>query len=133
VEVTPAERVAFEESQRSLRDLGFSIAPFGENTLVVDEIPALVPGATVDRLVREMLGEVLEWRQTEGMERLRHRFVASAACHAAVRANHPLDAPRMRAIVNDLLGTALPMTCPHGRPVLLRLTLDRLEKEFRRT
>ncbi len=133
VEVTPAERVAFEESQPSLRALGFSIAPFGENTLVVDEIPALVPGATVDRLVRQMLAEVLEWRQTEGMERLRHRIVATAACHAAVRANHPLDAPRMRAIVDDLLGTTMPMTCPHGRPVLLRLTLDRLEKEFRRT
>ena len=50
-----------------------------------------------------------------------------------MKANHPLDPPRMRAIVDDLLGTALPMTCPHGRPVLLRLTLDRLEKEFRRT
>ena len=133
VEVTPAERVAFEESHPSLRALGFSIAPFGENTLIVDEIPALMSGAMTDRLVRELLGEVLDWRQTEGMERLRHRIVASAACHAAVKANHPLDPPRMRAIVDDLLGTALPMTCPHGRPVLLRLTLDRLEKEFRRT
>ncbi len=133
VEVTPAERVAFEESHPSLRALGLSIAPFGENTLIVDEIPALMSGAMIDRLVRELLGEVLDWRQSEGMERLRHRIVASAACHAAVKANHPLDAPRMRAIVDDLLGTALPMTCPHGRPVLLRLTLDRLEKEFHRT
>ena len=132
VEVTPAEGLAFEEAHASLQALGFSIAPFGDDTLVVDEIPVLVPGGTVDRLVRQLLGEILEWRKTEGMERLRHRIVATAACHAAVRANHPLDAPRMRAIVNDLLDTALPMTCPHGRPVLLRLTLDRLEKEFRR-
>jgi len=38
----------------------------------------------------------------------------------------------MRAIVSDLLGTAMPMTCPHGRPVLLRLTLDQIEREFHR-
>ena len=99
---------------------------------MVDEIPALVPAGAVARLVRELLGEVLEWRRAEGIERLRHRIVATAACHAAVTANHPLDVPRMRAIVHDLMGTAMPMTCPHGRPVLLRFTLDHLEREFRR-
>jgi DNA mismatch repair protein MutL len=132
VEVAPAERLAFEEARDALMDLGFAIAPFGDNTLMVDEIPALVPAGAVARLVRELLGEVLEWRRAEGIERLRHRIVATAACHAAVTANHPLDVPRMRAIVHDLMGTAMPMTCPHGRPVLLRFTLDHLEREFRR-
>jgi len=133
VDVTPAERLAFDECHESLGAFGFSIAPFGENTLVVDEIPSLVPDGAVERLVRQLLAEVMEWRPTDGMDQLRHRIVATAACHAAVRARHPLDVPRMRAIVDDLLGTSLPMTCPHGRPVLLRLTIDRLEKEFRRT
>jgi DNA mismatch repair protein MutL len=132
LDVTPAERLAFEGSRQDLADLGFSVAPFGESTLIVDEMPALLPAGAVERLLRELLGEILEWRQAEGMERLRHRLLATAACHAAVTANHPLDPVRMRAILGDLLGTAMPMTCPHGRPVLLRLTLDQIEKEFHR-
>ncbi len=132
VEIGPAERLAFEDAREDLSALGFSAAPFGENTLIVDEIPALLPAGSVTPLMHELLGEVLEWRRAEGLERLRHRLVATAACHAAVTANHPLDASRMRAIVDDLLGTAMPMTCPHGRPVLLRLSVDQIEKEFHR-
>src|SRR5262249_34358456 len=132
VEVPPAERQAFDEVAGDLSTLGFSIAPFGEGVLVVDEIPALVPAGDVPRLLRAILAEGLEWRRPEGLERLRHRLLSTAACHAAVTANHPLDGPRMRSILGDLLATAMPMTCPHGRPVLLRLTLDRIEKEFRR-
>jgi DNA mismatch repair protein MutL len=132
VDVAPAEVQAFESARQTLAEFGFSVAPFGENTLVVDEIPALLPAGAVARLLRELLGEILEWRRAEGVEKLRHRLLATAACHAAVTANRPLDAPRMRAIVGDLLGTDMPMTCPHGRPVLLRLTLDQIEKEFHR-
>jgi len=98
----------------------------------VDEIPAFVPSGAVARLVRELLGEVLEWSRAEGIDRLRQRIIATAACHAAVTANHPLDAPRMRAIVSDLMRTDMPMTCPHGRPVLLRFSLEHLEREFHR-
>ncbi len=132
VEIGPAQRQAFEGVRDDLAALGFSVASFGEGTLIVDEIPALLPAGTVAQLLRELLAEVLEWRRPEGLERLRHRLLSTAACHAAVTANHPLDAPRMRAIVTDLLGTTMPMTCPHGRPVLLRLTLDQIEKEFHR-
>jgi DNA mismatch repair protein MutL len=132
LEVAAAERQAFEDVRNDLSSLGFSVAPFGDGALIIDEIPALVPAGDAARLLRELLSEILEWRKPEGLERLRHRVLASAACHAAVTANHPLDGPRMRAILGDLLDTRMPMTCPHGRPVLLRLTLDRIEREFQR-
>ena len=132
VEVAPAEHAIFPEARASLEELGFGIAPFGDRTLVVDEIPAFVPAGSVARLVREVLRDLLDWREADGIDRLRHRIVATAACHAAVTANHPLDPPRMKAIMNDLMSTDMPMTCPHGRPVLLRFSLDRLEREFHR-
>jgi DNA mismatch repair protein MutL len=132
IEIGAAERQAFEDARDDLSALGFSVAPFGETTLIVDEIPALMPTAVVPRLLRELLAETREWHRPEGMDRLRHRLLSTAACHAAVTANQPLDDARMRSLVEDLLGTSLPMTCPHGRPVLLRLTLDQIEKEFHR-
>jgi DNA mismatch repair protein MutL len=132
LEVGAAERQAFEEAAETLEGLGFGVGLFGDGVLIVDEIPALVPAGAVERLVRELLAETLEWRRPEGMERLRHRIAASTACHAAVTANHPLDPPRMRRLLEDLLAADQPMTCPHGRPALLRLSLDRLEREFGR-
>jgi DNA mismatch repair protein MutL len=132
VDLPPAERQAFDEASGALEQLGFGCAPFGEGTLIVDEVPALMGSIPVDRLVREILGEVLEWRKAEGIDRLLHHVAATAACHAAVTARHPLGPGQMGRIVADLLKTEKPMTCPHGRPVLLRLSLDQIEKEFHR-
>jgi DNA mismatch repair protein MutL len=132
LEVGAAERQAYEEAAEALAALGFGVGLFEEGALIVDEIPALVPAGAVDTLVRELLAETLEWRRPEGIDRLRHRIAASTACHAAVTANHPLDPPRMRRLLGDLMTAENPMTCPHGRPALLRLSLDRLEREFGR-
>ncbi len=132
VEVPPAERQAFEGAAEAFEALGFGCAPFGETTLIVDEVPALVSSAPIDRLVREILGEILEWRKAEGIDRLLLRIAATTACHAAITARRPLGPGQMDQIVSDLLRTERPMTCPHGRPVLLRLSLEQIEKEFRR-
>src|SRR5260221_9239964 len=131
-EVTAAQTQALEEAAGALETLGFGVVGFGQGVLRIDEVPAMVPVAAVDRLVRELLDETLEWQKSEGLDRLRHRLVATAACHAAVTARHALGPEEMQRIVHDLMRTESPMTCPHGRPVLLRLTLPQLGKEFRR-
>jgi len=132
IELRPAERQALDAARDSLEHLGFGIAPFGPGAIVVDEVPALLGGSDPARLVRELLAEVLEWDRAEGVDRLRHRILASAACHAAVTANERLAGDRMRQILDDLLAPGRPLTCPHGRPALLRLSLAQLEKDFRR-
>jgi DNA mismatch repair protein MutL len=132
LEVTPSQYQAYLESAGSLDALGFGIESFGESTLKIAEIPAILSGVALERLMRDLLDEMLEWRRAEGLEGLRHRIVSTAACHAAVTANQALGGAEMARIVADLLRTASPMTCPHGRPVLLRLGLDYLEKEFKR-
>ena len=132
LEVTPAQGEAFEEGRQLLADAGFILERFGPTTLRVDEVPALVGAGGVVRLMRETLDEVLEWRSADGVEGLRHRVAARAACHAAVRANHPLAREEMNGILVDLLGSGRPTTCPHGRPAILRLPIAFLEREFRR-
>ncbi len=129
----PATHVrAFEIASDTLAGLGFAISLFGPTTLKVEEVPVLAIGSDVARLVRELLDEVLEWDRMDGWEALRHRIAASAACHAAVRANHALAPEEMNRIVLDLMRCDRPTTCPHGRPSLLRMPLDRLEREFGR-
>ena len=132
LEVSAAQEQAFAAAADTFTSLGFSITPFGAGALKVDEVPALVSETDAARLVSELLDELLEWEKMDGLEALRHRIVASSACHAAVRANHPLAVEEMKQIVVDLMRTDRPTTCPHGRPSLLRMSLERLEREFGR-
>jgi len=132
LEVTASQGEAFEEGRGLLASAGFMLERFGPTTLRVDEVPAIVGASGVTGLVRETLDEVLEWRSADGVENLRHRLAARAACHAAVRANHPLAREEMNGILVDLLDSGRPTTCPHGRPAILRLPITFLEREFHR-
>jgi DNA mismatch repair protein MutL len=132
LELTAGERQAFDDAASSLADLGFELEPFGDRAIAVRAVPAAVPMGGLERLLRDLLAQVLEWRRPEGLDALRHRLAARAACHAAITANQGLDLPRMRGLLADLLETREPMTCPHGRPAVIRLAVDHLEREFRR-
>jgi DNA mismatch repair protein MutL len=132
LEVSPAQRQASENSEEALRALGFTMTAFGKGAVKIEEVPVLVGAAPVGRLVLGLLDEILEWDRSEGIARLRERIAATAACHAAVRAHHPLTPEEMRHIVTELMRGERSLTCPHGRPSLLRLPLDQLEREFRR-
>jgi DNA mismatch repair protein MutL len=132
LEVPAAAVAALEEALALLDELGFSIAPSGPGMLRVDEVPAAVPAGAVEALARDALGEILDRDRPRVSADLRHRLAASTACHAAVRAHEALVPPVMSRILNDLMRARSPMTCPHGRPTLIRLPLGRLEREFGR-
>jgi DNA mismatch repair protein MutL len=132
LEASPAQIQALEGAGDLLDGLGFDLAPFGPTAVRVEETPSFLPAAGLDRLVRGILDEILEWDRPQGIEQLRHRLAASAACHAAVTAHQALAEPEMQSILTDLARSRSPMTCPHGRPALLRLPLSRIEREFHR-
>ncbi len=132
IELSAAERQAFDEAREVFSGLGFDIETFGDCAVLTRAVPAMSAEVAVDRLLRDLIAQVLEWRRPEGMEALRHRIAASAACHAAVTANQALDLARMQKLLIDLIRTERPMTCPHGRPSVIRLAVDHLEREFRR-
>jgi len=132
LEVSPAERQALEEARDLFEDLGFTLAGFGPATLRVEEIPGMLKATAAEGLLRELLGDLLERTQGSAAGDLRHRIAATSACHAAVRAHEALPGPALDRLVRDLLEARSPMTCPHGRPTILRLPIERLEREFRR-
>jgi DNA mismatch repair protein MutL len=82
--------------------------------------------------VRALLDELLDEQRPRAPEEARHRIAALSACHAAVRANEPLPHAALERLMADLLLARAPMTCPHGRPTVLRLPIERLEREFGR-
>jgi len=115
----------------SLAALGFLIEPFGEGAVAVREVPAFLATADLHRLLRDLATEMGEDPSRVG-EELEHRIAALAACHAAVRAGMRLDPARCRQVVDDLLDGGHPLTCPHGRPALVRHGTRDLARAFRR-
>jgi DNA mismatch repair protein MutL len=129
----PAPQAAHLLASAALfEDFGFTVAPFGPSTLRVEEIPALMPAAAAERFVREVLDDLLDRERPRAPGDLRHRIAATAACHASVRAGETLTPAAMDRILDSLGRAAAPMTCPHGRPTLLKLERARLEREFGR-
>jgi DNA mismatch repair protein MutL len=83
-----------------------------------------------------MLGELLvefeREQQRMNLDEVRHRIAASIACHAAIKVNMPLDQNKMEWLLKELAKTECPMSCPHGRPVVLRYSVKDIQRAFKR-
>jgi DNA mismatch repair protein MutL len=115
-----------------LQRFGFEIAEFGHHSVRVAAVPALLtPGESV-AAVRALAEDLDGLDRGATVEEALKRIAATTACHAAVKANAPLTHEQMAHILEELRRTAYSTVCPHGRPVLLRLTRREVEKNFQR-
>ena len=93
--------------------------------------PAGVPPQEIEKLLRELLDN-LEPVRSMSMEDVRRKVAASVACHAAIKVNTPLDMRKMEWLLGELARTECPMSCPHGRPIVLKYSLREILKAFHR-
>jgi DNA mismatch repair protein MutL len=132
VEMSAAARQALVGHVAELERLGFEVEEFGGGSLRVSAFPALLTREDCDGALRA-LGEDLEGLDRGSkVEDAIKRIAATMACHAAVKANYPLTMEKMAHILEELRHTAYSTICPHGRPVMLRLTRREVEKNFQR-
>ena len=133
IELPTDEALVFASEAEEFARLGFLLEPFGGTAVKLDGVPAFAKDVDPDRLVRQLLGEAARTRSVAtGPSDLRRRLVTSAACQAAIKVNYPLAHEGMQRLLDDLFLTENPTTCPHGRPILFRLTLEDIERAFRR-
>jgi DNA mismatch repair protein MutL len=131
-EMDASQVAGIEAHMGDLERLGFEVEPFGGKSVRVSAMPALIGLGDVEPTLRA-LGQDLEGFDRAGRvdDVLKH-IAATMACHAAVKANDPLPLEKMQFILDELHATAYSTVCPHGRPVLLRLTRREIEKNFQR-
>lgn len=115
-----------------LQTLGLQVERMGPETLVVRQIPALLRGADVESLVRDVLSDLAENGRSDRIEAVTHELLATMACHGAVRANRQLTIPEMNALLRDMEATERSGQCNHGRPTWTLVTLGELDKLFLR-
>ena len=132
VELEPTQSALVEEHIALLAQFGLELEPFGGNTWRLRSAPALLGARRLSETVRVLIASIEEGRGVEAIEEARHRMAASMACHGAVRAREPLTREVMLRLLTDLSACKAPARCPHGRPVLLRVGHDELERRFGR-
>jgi DNA mismatch repair protein MutL len=132
LELPPAERQALVGRTEALERFGFEVEAFGGETVKVTSVPALLPRDQCDTAIRALAQDLDGLDRGLEIHEALKRIAATMACHAAVKANYPLNPEKMRHILEELRATAYSTVCPHGRPVMLRLTRREVEKNFER-
>ena len=132
IELTPAQQAIFSDIADELARNGFEAEPFGARSVAVKIAPAGVDAAQIEHMLNEILEQIAREDQAINLEAVRTRIAASIACHAAIKVNMPLEQNKMEWLLAELAKTEHPMTCPHGRPVVLRYSMQDIQKAFKR-
>src|ERR1041384_1254796 len=132
VELTPGQQEVFTEISEELQRNGFEVELFGTRTIAVKAAPGGVSASDVEKMLVELLDQFQREDQLLNLEKIRARIAASIACHAAIKINMPLEQNKMEWLLKELAKTECPMSCPHGRPVVLRYSVKEIQKAFKR-
>jgi DNA mismatch repair protein MutL len=132
LELSLAQQAVFAEIADELQHNGFEAEPFGARSVAIKVAPAGVDAAVVEKMLHELLDQISREEQSLNLEKIRGRIAASIACHAAIKVNMPLEQNKMEWLLAELAKTDHPMSCPHGRPVVLRYSVKDIQKAFKR-
>jgi DNA mismatch repair protein MutL len=132
LDLTPGEHQTLLVHHAALGRLGFEIEDFGGTSLRVVAVPALLDWNRAEEALRAVASDLEGLTPGASVYDALRRMAATMACHAAVKANDPLTREKMQYLLDELARTAHSSVCPHGRPVVLRLTRREIEKNFER-
>ncbi len=131
-DLTPAQAAVFDQLAPELENYGFELMRLSGRTVAIKATPADLPPSEARNMLSELLETVDAEKKSTARETLRDEIAASLACHAAIKVKMPLAPEKMRWLIDRLLQTSSPTTCPHGRPVILRLKTRDILKGFHR-
>ena len=114
----------------SLEKMGFRLKESGSNSIMIEAIPSEMSWGNEKNIIKEMLDNFLE--NQKNYSSFQEALAASFSCNAAIKAGDVLNTQEMRELVNRLFGTKHPYYCPHGRPIIIQLSMDELDRRFER-
>jgi DNA mismatch repair protein MutL len=132
IELAPRQIVILETIAEELIANGFEVEPIGPKSVAIQAVPSGVLASDAEKLLTEILDGIDRENAAISIDTLQAKIAASTACHVAIKINMPLDQTKMEWLLDALAKTDCPMSCPHGRPVVLRYSLKEIEKAFHR-
>jgi len=131
IDLKPWQYEIFEEIGEELYRLGFNIRPFGGMSVMIEGVPPDVRDGTESTILQDMIAEYQENASRLKLEK-RDNLAKSYSCRNAIMTGQKLGVEEMRMLIDRLFATRMPYVCPHGRPVIIRLSLDELDRMFGR-
>jgi len=125
------EEVLLKVHSEEFRKIGYEMEPFGGHEIAVRSVPDILPSVLKEDLLKEMIGSLSE-ETSSGIPDLILEKTASMACKAAVKGNRHISAEEAEILIDELLCLDNPYNCPHGRPTIIKITQNELEKKFKR-
>jgi len=132
IELSPRQIVIYERIAEELAANGFEVEPMGPRSVAIQAVPAGIAPGDAEKLLTEILDGIERENAVISIDTLQAKIAASTSCHAAIKVNVPLDQAKMEWLLGALAKTDCPMSCPHGRPVVLRYSVREIEKAFHR-
>lgn len=129
--VTPKEMALIEENEQAIRDAGYEVSRFGEREVRIDAVPYILGKADFKLMLGEMLDTLSDLRGAQLEKRL--QAVIKLSCRKAIKGGDSLTNAEIESLIEEMLASGAPPTCPHGRPVARVITRSELEKMFWRT
>lgn len=131
IELTKEDYAIYIENNETFINTGFNIEIFGDNTISIREVPFILGKPNVKNLFIDILDNLKNMGSGETWE-VKYNTIAKLACKSAIKANDNLSNIEMKSLIEDLRFIDDPFTCPHGRPTIIKFTLNELEKKFKR-
>jgi DNA mismatch repair protein MutL len=132
IELAPRQLVTYEKIAEELTANGFEVELMGPKSVAIQSVPAGIAANDAEHLLNEILDGIERENAAISIDTLQSKIAASTACHAAIKVNMPLDNTKMEWLLGALAKTDCPMSCPHGRPVVLRYSVREIERAFHR-
>jgi len=132
IELSPRQLVTYEKISEEMAANGFEVERMGPKSVAIQAVPAGIAANDAEHLLTEILDGLDRENAAISIDTLQSKVAASTACHAAIKVNMPLDQTKMEWLLAALAKTDCPMSCPHGRPVVLRYSVKEIEKAFHR-
>ena len=131
LELSPDDFSLLGDVVNEFEQLGFALRSFGKNTMLIEAVPADLRNIDEGRVVLEILDNYRE--RKESRHNKTYNMAASYACKAAIKTGDSLEPVEMQNLVDQLFQCESPYACPHGRPTIVNLTIDELDRRFKRT
>ena len=132
VELDPANFALLKELTPYLTKLGFALKFFSKNTAVIEGVPEDVKRGSEEKVLLEVLDEFIVNQREKKLEE-RENIAKSYSCKTAIKAGDYLSEKEMRLLIDQLFATSMPYVCPHGRPIVVKISLEEFDRRFGRT
>lgn len=133
IDVTPTQKILINEHKKRLEQLGFVLEPLSGYTFLVSGIPSFIKNIELTEMLNKIIDDFQNIVSKNEQSELLENLIASIACRAAIKINTPLSKEKIEYIVKELIKTNIPQRCPHGRPIIMKITDYQIFKAFKRT